>query len=46
MPQNPIVTRDVDTENDGKGHTPALNQPLAVRDTTAKALLAHGRDDI
>jgi SAM-dependent methyltransferase len=32
--------------NDGKGHTLALNQPLAVCDKTAKALLALGRDDI
>lgn len=32
--------------NDGKGHTLALNQPLAVCDKTAKALLSLGRGDI
>jgi SAM-dependent methyltransferase len=32
--------------DDMKGHTLALNQPLAVCDKTAKALLALGRDDI
>ncbi len=32
--------------DDGKGHTLALNQPLAVCDKTAKALLDLGRDDL
>jgi SAM-dependent methyltransferase len=32
--------------DDKKGHTLAVNQPLAVCDKTAKALLALGRDDI
>lgn len=32
--------------DDGKGHTFAPNQPLAVCDKTAGALLALGRDDI
>jgi SAM-dependent methyltransferase len=32
--------------NDGKGHTLAQNQPLAVCDKTAAALAALGRDDI
>ncbi len=32
--------------DDGKGHTLALNQPLAVCDKTAKALLSLGRDDL
>lgn len=32
--------------DDGKGHTLAPNQPLAVCDKTARALLALGRDDI
>jgi SAM-dependent methyltransferase len=32
--------------DDGKGHTLAPNQPLAVCDKTARALLSLGRDDI
>lgn len=32
--------------NDGKGHTLAQNQPLAVCDKTAGALMRLGRDDI
>lgn len=32
--------------DDGKGHTFAPNQPLAVCDKTAAALLALGRDDV
>lgn len=35
-----------DLFDDRKGHTLAQNQPLAVCDKTAKALLALGRDDI
>jgi hypothetical protein len=35
-----------DLFNDGKGHTLAQNQPLAVCDKTAKALLGLVRDDI
>ena len=32
--------------NDGKGHTLAQNQPLAVCDKTAGALSKLGRDDV
>jgi hypothetical protein len=35
-----------DLFDDKKGHTLAQNQPLAVCDKTAKALLALARDDI
>lgn len=41
-----IYYGDDELFNDGKGHTLAINQPLAVCDKTAKALLALGRDDL
>ena len=41
-----IYYGDQDLFDDKKGHTLAVNQPLAVCDKTAGALLALGRDDI
>jgi SAM-dependent methyltransferase len=41
-----IYYGDQELFDDKKGHTLAVNQPLAVCDKTAKALLALGRDDI
>ncbi|MGQ0671615.1 MAG: arsenosugar biosynthesis arsenite methyltransferase ArsM [Hyphomicrobium sp.] len=41
-----IYYGDQELFDDRKGHTLAVNQPLAVCDKTAKALMALGRDDI
>ena len=41
-----IYYGDDELFDDRKGHTLALNQPLAVCDKTGKALMALGRDDI
>lgn len=41
-----IYFGDDDDFDDNKGHLLIQNQPLAVCDKTARALLALGRDDI